>query len=497
MNIKSIEIEKLSIHPELIDMLEPKKIQSVTTTMLEFGQFSPLSVVEHGERYYVINGLARLQVAKDNSEIFNKLDCLIRKNHDLDIRMSYILENTKGKKSIFQVCKELKEVLKFVGNQQGKKRDYSKYFNGKRKLYNPDRYDFASLFMDCEYSGSTLRNLEKIFDYETSKPKRERLGLLERIDSEEMSIHRAIELILDKERKVKEFKKLEEVKSFFTGFTNDFKKPYALYNQSSLEATCIPDDFISLCIDSHPYALSQRKYRNQDTLLHGQEKSVTEYIENFGKFNKEKFKKLKKGGVLVTIIGESYKGGYQGVCPLAILKLKEIGFNIIDVVTWEKKNQKYTPHENRFQNVKEDIIVAYKPGAEPTFNEPKRKGSVNDNKVRKTSSGGFYIPNKMTGITNVISTNVSSQEELRIIDSAFQHDAPAHSSIYELFIEAYSNHDDYIADFFVGSGTIGLGLKMGRKVIGFDVDPLSIDFSRKRFELYLKTLEDYTCQYAA
>jgi DNA modification methylase len=497
MNIVKIKTEDLSIHPELIDMVELKKVQAITTTMLEFGQFYPLSVVKNEEVYYVINGLARLKVAKENLRDFPTLDCLIITPSDLNIRMTYILENTKGKKSIIQVCKELKEVLKFLGRQQGKKRNFSKYFSGKRKFQNPDRYDFASLLMDCEYSGSTLRNLEKIYDYEMSKPKKERMGLLEKIDREDLSIHNANSLILKKEKMVQEEIFSQAAKVLFKSFKNNSEKPYQIFNQSCIENSCIPDNSISLCIDSHPYALSQRKYRNQDGLMHGQEESIEEYLGNFEMFNREKFKKLKEGGVLVTIIGESYKGGYNAVCPLAILKLKEIGFIILDVVTWEKTNQKYTPHNYRFQNVKEDIIVAYKPGAEPTFSEPKRKGSVNDNKIRRTSSGGFYIPNKMTGITNVIRTSGFDPRELNEIDSNFYHDAPTPTKIYELFIEAYSNPGDYIADFFVGTGTIGVGLKMGRKVIGFDVDPLSIAFSQKRFEWYLNQIENNLLPIAA
>jgi DNA modification methylase len=37
-------------------------------------------------------------------------------------------------------------------------------------------------------------------------------------------------------------------------------------------------------------------------------------------------------------------------------------------------------------------------------------------------------------------------------------------------------------DNFVGSGSIGVALKLGRNVIGYDVDPVSIEFARKRFD---------------
>jgi DNA modification methylase len=44
---------------------------------------------------------------------------------------------------------------------------------------------------------------------------------------------------------------------------------------------------------------------------------------------------------------------------------------------------------------------------------------------------------------------------------------------------------DTIVDNFVGSGTVGVGLKLGRNVIGYDIDPASIDFCQKRFKAIL------------
>jgi DNA modification methylase len=57
--------------------------------------------------------------------------------------------------------------------------------------------------------------------------------------------------------------------------------------------------------------------------------------------------------------------------------------------------------------------------------------------------------------------------------------------IYQDFIAAYSNVGDVIIDNFIGSGTVGIGLTMGRKVIGYDIDPESIAFCEKRFNKYL------------
>jgi DNA modification methylase len=261
--------------------------------------------------------------------------------------------------------------------------------------------------------------------------------------------------------------------------------PYQLYNKSSLVMNEVENNSVRLCLNSHPY-MKLRKYRNQESLRHGRESSREKYIANFRLFNAEVFKKLLPGGVLVTIIGETYKGGYKGICSHAELALEEIGYKIIDVVIWVKNNQQYAPHPFRFQNSYERIIVAVKPGAKPIFNEVLRKGSVEKFKVKKTSNDSFYLARPETCITNVITSDTHNPAELRVVDPHFFHDGPAPLAIYRPFIEAYSCPGDLIMDNFVGSGTIGVGLEMGRRVIGYDVDPVSIEFCHKRFEYFLK-----------
>jgi DNA modification methylase len=75
----------------------------------------------------------------------------------------------------------------------------------------------------------------------------------------------------------------------------------------------IEDNSVNLFNDSHPY-FQLREYRNQDILSHGQEATVKEYVSNFVEFCREKKRKLVPGGVMVTVLGETYRNGYQGVC---------------------------------------------------------------------------------------------------------------------------------------------------------------------------------------
>ncbi len=498
--ILSSPIENFQVHPEIEKIYRDRELDSLMFTLKKFGQQNPVMVVERNGQMCIIDGVSRLKAARQidlPSLIYLVVD--IPDEKIIEFRM---LCNTKSKKGIIETCFEVEYILDVIGKSQGKKRALLGFKdilnNDEYGDIGKDRYELACALSGIELKSSTLRKLMRVFWDDYKQEGKSKTGTLELLDSGQISIDRAYKLIDDKERKMKKREKLGK-ENLFVAYSalSEGEKPYQLFAKSSLVMDEVPDNSVNLCIDSHPYALSQREYQNQDEMGHGQERTLEEYLQNFKSFNEEKYRKLKPGGVLVTIIGESYKNGYQGVCSQAELVLRDIGFQIIDVVIWAKTNQKYTPHPLRFQNSYERIIVAFKPGADPYFSDVLRKGSVSTFKVRKTSSGGYYMASPETCIPNVIVTSAYQPEEFRVIDPEFKHDAPCPPEIYEPFIEAYSKPDDTILDSFVGSGTVGIGLTMGRKVIGYDIDPASIEFSRKRCDWFLQQGEKNTTSLAA
>ena len=188
----------------------------------------------------------------------------------------------------------------------------------------------------------------------------------------------------------------------------------------------------------------------------------------------------------MTIIGDTYHNGYKMICSRCEVAVADIGLEPIDCNIWEKSNQKYTPHPLRFLNSYERILVFRKPGGKSYFEEIMKPSSSDGYKAKPNSSGGYYISSPESCITNVIRTSTHDPRELRKVEGDFRHDAPAPEKIYRDFISAYSKPGDTIIDGFVGSGTIGVGLTMGRNVIGYDVDYESIEFCSKRFNRLIK-----------
>lgn len=476
------------VHPEVLKTYRVKDLDSLRFTLAKYGQRTPIKVIIRGGKMYIIDGVSLFYCAKQlnlPSLIYEVVD--IDDNKVIEYRM---LSNVKTKKTFTETCLEAEYILDTIGKSQGRKRELLGFddflSDNNYGEVGKDRFDLTCALMGIEMKGSTLRKAMKVFELDFNPKGKSKTGTLELLDAGRISIDKGYKLLKDKEKKKNRKNKSKDAKMFIAHSNlTGREKPYKLFNKSSLNMEEIPDNSLDMDIDSHPY-LGLRDYPNQDEILHGQEPTVEEYIENYKAFNREKYRKLKPGGVLVTIIGETYRDGYQGVCSRAELALEEVGFKILDVVIWAKSNQRFAPHPFRFQNSYERIIVAYKPGADPFFQDVYRKGSVDDFKVKPTSNLGYYMASPETCIPNVIITPVHSSKVFKEIDPEFTHDAPAPEEVYKIFIEAYSKPGDTILDSFVGSGTVGVALTMGRKVIGYDVDPLSIEFSQKRFEWYLK-----------
>lgn len=493
-NEVEIDITSLKVH-RLVEMVYvPKDLEYLRFTLDEWGQFQPITCIKKNEEYFIIDGVSRYHAALKCSTKISSLRCTIIELVDNEILDYRIKLNTRTNKPISELCLELQHILGVLGKKQGVKREIlglrredfeTEEFKGVRK----DRIFWARQILGIKKSDKTIRKLMKVFEEEEMLPKDKKTGVIKLLDKGRISIDKAYKISRQKERKAKELTLVSNRK-----IGGDLiGKGYQLYNKSSMIMDEVENETVRMMVQSSPYANAVRKYRFQDDLKHGQEETVDEFISNQIKFYREARKKLMPGGVLVLIIGESYLNGYQGVGTKLETALEADGWKIIDVNIWVKENPKYTPHPYRFVNAYEKIIVVSKPGSEPVFNDVKVQSSTGKFKVvaggkRKNGETRYSMASPEASRQNVLITPTFNPSVLKNIDPDFTHDAPCREEIYETFIKAYSNPGDLILDQFVGACTLSVGLKLGRNIIGYDVDPVSIEFSKKRCEYVLNEL---------
>jgi site-specific DNA-methyltransferase (adenine-specific) len=215
----------------------------------------------------------------------------------------------------------------------------------------------------------------------------------------------------------------------------------------------IPDNSVDMVLTSPPYD-NLRSYK--DSLDWGEHiwKPVIE----------ELFRVIKKGGVVVWVVGDStFKGSETGTSFKQALWAKECGFNLHDTMIYQKITCAM-PSPNRYLSNFEYMFV-FSSGKPKTYNLiedrknrfPERWGK--GRKVRKKDGSWSYRENykaKEYGRRfNIWQYNNGGQGYGSSDKFANEHPATFPEQLAHDHIISWSNEGDMILDPFAGSGTVG------------------------------------------
>lgn len=225
----------------------------------------------------------------------------------------------------------------------------------------------------------------------------------------------------------------------------------------------IPDNSIDLVVTSPPYD-NLRAYKD----------SLNWNFEIFQKVANELKRVLKKGGVIVWVVGDAtVKGSETGSSFKQALYFKEIGLNIHDTMIY-LKDQLAFPDFNRYYNAFEYMFVFSK-GRPSTFNAIKdRKNKSFGRKItgKHRNADGSFSKRSRTGQTVQSEFGVRwnywlMYNQKRGIET--QHPAIFPDKLAHDHILSWSNEGDTVLDPFMGSGTTGKQAKLlKRNFIGIE-----------------------------
>lgn len=241
-----------------------------------------------------------------------------------------------------------------------------------------------------------------------------------------------------------------------------------IINGDSLEILQgMPDNAIDLIVTSPPYD-DLRDYNK-------------EIIWNFDKFKdiaRELYRIMKKGGVIVWVVGDKTKNGNKSLSSFKqALYFQELGFNIYDVIIYEKTGSA-PPHPNRYFNTFEYMFVISK-GKPKTINllkdkENKWGGHETYTEItRREKDGSLTNKGKKTinkfGIRTNIWKYINGKGFATKDKVAYEHPAIFPEKLALDHIHSWSNKGDIVLDIFGGSGTTAkMAKQLQRKWIYID-----------------------------
>ena len=243
----------------------------------------------------------------------------------------------------------------------------------------------------------------------------------------------------------------------------------------------IPDDSIDMVITSPPYD-DLRDYEGK----------VCWNFDVFKAIAAELYRVMKKGGVMVWVVGDKTKNGNKTLTSFKqALYFQEIGFKMYDVMIYEKTGSG-PPHPNRYFNAFEYMFILSK-GKPKTVNllkdkKNKRAGnSTYGNVTRREKDGSLTDKGQKIVHDYGVRTNVwkyangkgfSTKDKI-----AYEHPAIFPEKLVEDHILSWSNPGDIILDPFAGSGTTGkIAKKLNRDWILIEAVDDYCDIARKRIE---------------
>ena len=259
-----------------------------------------------------------------------------------------------------------------------------------------------------------------------------------------------------------------------------------LYNQDCLATMQqIDDNSVDMVLTSPPYD----DLRTYNKHLSGNRTEYNGYSFPFEQIAQELFRIVKKGGVVVWVVGDATnKGSETGTSFRQALYFKECGFDLYDTMIYQKTGTPF-PQKDRYNQTFEYMFVFSK-GKPKTFNPIMKKnvtaGAVRHSRKFRTADGemkpGFNgKPINEYGIENNIWLIKNGMNKSTKDLVAFEHPAIFPEELALKHIISWTNKGDLIYDPFMGSGTTAkASIQLDRNWIGSELDNDYCNICEKR-----------------
>ncbi|KAK3596108.1 hypothetical protein CHS0354_027378 [Potamilus streckersoni] len=234
----------------------------------------------------------------------------------------------------------------------------------------------------------------------------------------------------------------------------------------------MPAECVDLAVTSPPYD-DLRDYNG--------------YSFDFANIAQGLFKAIKKGGIVVWVVGDRINGGRSLTSFRQGLYFQEIGFDIHDVMIYQKKNTPFM-RSNAYTNCYEFMFVLSK-GKPKTFNPLKEKTVrsgfemvVHNKKADGINKKTLKELKKEKTRTNIWSYAVgfggTTSDKI-----AFAHPAVFPEKLVEDHILSWSNPGDLVFDPMCGSGTTcKIAMLTQRQYLGVDISEEYINIAKQRLK---------------
>jgi DNA modification methylase len=521
-----LKISEVIVPQEMSELYDyssrQNEIDTLTTSIDEFGQLEPITVVLVDGQYLVINGVLRYKAIVHLEK--NEIDAIVLKLGTNEVGFSLIdiivHAQIQKVKTVGEKIKEFISILRLDSIDTNPLRDRNK------------RYGFLSKSLGRGWSRSNVIITENVLKFE--KEHGDHLKLVERVFSglittskaedcmlilqnEDYNIEMEIESgilkgYLDKlitkdqiNKKIDDYLRKKNIPLTNLGLVQINTEDCLILEGDNKKVLLPEDKIVNLALTSITYK-NQVQYGDSPEET-GHEENIHEYIENVLKPFEINYDRMRDDSVLVINFNESYEDGFcLDVESKLKARMKEIGYKYLQPVIWNKSKTGKPKQDKvrRLNNQFEYVLVFTK--TEKYFFNPikipnsKKKCQLTRGAKEQNGKKSTHISNQYDTIQDFCSENVVSdvitltQNSKRIRGKSVSDFFGGFPTLFPVpFILTFcpEGKDSIVWDPYGGEGTTACqALLLGRSAITNELYPKNIEKIKENVSHYISQLVD-------
>lgn len=491
------------------------EIETLKTSIEEFGQLQPVLVVKETDKFFIINGVLRYEALNRLEKI--EIDViLIDFNFEME---SFTLEDLIIHSQIQKVKSAKEKMREFISILRIESGDSNPLRNRNQ------RYNFLSTSLGKGWSRSNVILMMNLIKWTLKNG--DELNIVDQVFEGKILVSQAAFVAESLARDDYNYEKEGESKILKNYLSGDYKKEkaeslidtfnykrnegytsidiYPLETENykifkgSLDKVQLPSDMkISTIFTSSPY-YRLRRY-GDDPNEFGWEETPQKFAERLIDSLMVPFTHLEENGNLFLNLGESYdKGKCLAVIEHVVLEAVKRGMYYVDRIIWVKESNKPISNQNHRFLPGYEVVLHFAKSKNYYFNRFKIKKDVVDYSVMKGckeygwNGVNYFVPNFYKQLRNVMSENELkdmikvqiNSERIKHVEGEEYHPATFSQMLPAIFLATYTPKpsEDYkplVFDPFLGGASCGrTALMMGYKFAGVELYDKNVETSRR------------------
>jgi DNA modification methylase len=477
------------------------EINSLMESISTIGQQQPITVVENGSKFIVIDGVLRLLSMKNlNLNSIDSIVCEFLTTDEFSLADLIVHHQIRKQKTNIEKLNEVKSLLRIDSEDKNPLRDKEKRI-----------VLISSLLGAKGWRRNNVFSLENILRWE--KETNSTRHLAEKVISNEIPVNRALETIQlienplfnkeqEQESKVVECylkgnysaDKAVNLMRTFVDKKSESDTVVKLYPKDkrnfsfikgNIEEIDLPHDLqIDTIFTSPPY-YRLVKYGDDPNEL-GWEKTPEEYINRLANILMKCYSKLKSTGSMFVNLGETYKDGQcLGITERLTLEMIKRGVRFVDRIIWKKTDNKPTGNQVKRLVPGYETILFFSKSKDYHFERFRIKSGKTPKVTRGCKEKGsnkrnYHISNQYDQFRNVLNENEVSdiltiqthRNRTKHVNGEEFHPATFTSNlpVIPLLMATPKKRSSVVFDPFMGSGSCGVtALLLGFKFVGVEL----------------------------